>query len=210
MTEEDWVTTADPFAMLDSLRGWSTDRKMRLFACACCLQVYQSLVFGPGYDAVLVAERHADGLCTDDDLKAANASARGYVFEVYGDDGYWGDLGCVVTETDPWQAMHHVTRMSRFLMPHNIGEVRMAFRSLIHDIFGNPYRTLHLDPRWRTEDVLGLARGIYEDRAFDRLPLLGDALMDAGCDNEDVLAHCRSDGPHAKGCWVVDGVLGKE
>jgi hypothetical protein len=45
-----------------------------------------------------------------------------------------------------------------------------------------------------------LARGIYEDRAFDRLPLLGDALMDAGCDNDDILAHCRSDGPHTRGC----------
>ena len=58
--------------------------------------------------------------------------------------------------------------------------------------------------------MLGLARGIYEDRAFDRLPLLADALMDAGCADEQILAHCRSEGPHVRGCWVVDLVLGKE
>jgi hypothetical protein len=81
---------------------------------------------------------------------------------------------------------------------------------LFRDIFGNPFRPVAFDLRWRTADVLGLARGIYDERAFDRLPLLADALMDAGCDREDVLAHCRSDGPHVRGCWVVDLVLGKE
>jgi len=78
---------------------------------------------------------------------------------------------------------------------------------LLHCVFGNPFRPVTLDPRSRTADVLGLARGAYEDRAFDRLPLLADALMDAGCDDEQVLAHCRSEGPHVRGCWVVDLVL---
>jgi hypothetical protein len=78
------------------------------------------------------------------------------------------------------------------------------------DIFGNPFRPVAFDARWRTGDVLGVARGIYEDRAFDRMPMLADALMDAGCDSDDILNHCRGDGPHARGCWVVDLVLGKE
>ena len=56
-------------------------------------------------------------------------------------------------------------------------------------------------------DVVGLARTIYADRAFDRLPLLADALMDAGCADEQVLGHCREAGPHARGCWVVDMIL---
>lgn len=64
--------------------------------------------------------------------------------------------------------------------------------------------------RWRTADVLGLARAISEGRAFDRLPILADAPMDAGCDDDAILAHCRSQGPHVRGCWVVDLVLGKE
>lgn len=66
-----------------------------------------------------------------------------------------------------------------------------------------------LDPAWRTSDVLTLAKGIYDDRAFDRLPILADALQDAGCTNDDVLSHCRNDTTHARGCWVVDLVLGK-
>jgi hypothetical protein len=64
------------------------------------------------------------------------------------------------------------------------------------------------DPRWRTADVVGLARGIGEDRAYDRMPLLGDALMDAGAD-EQLLAHARAEG-HVPGCWLVDLVLGRE
>ena len=80
---------------------------------------------------------------------------------------------------------------------------------LLRDVV-EPFRAAAFDPRWRTADAVGLARGIYEDRAFDRLPLLADALMDAGCDAEQLLAHCRSDGPHVRGCWAVDLVLDKE
>jgi hypothetical protein len=58
--------------------------------------------------------------------------------------------------------------------------------------------------------VLQLARAIYNDRAFDRMPEMADALHDAGCDNEEILGHCRGRGPHVRGCWVVDLVLGKE
>lgn len=66
------------------------------------------------------------------------------------------------------------------------------------------------DPSWLTSIVVSLADGIYTDRAFDRLPILADALQDAGCDDIDILAHCRSDGPHVRGCWVIDLLRGKE
>lgn len=81
--------------------------------------------------------------------------------------------------------------------------------ALIRCIFGNPFRPITFDPAWRTSDVVALARGIYDDRAFDRMPILADALQDAGCNSDDILAHCRGSGPHARGCWVVDLVLGK-
>jgi hypothetical protein len=85
------------------------------------------------------------------------------------------------------------------------------FARMLRDIFGNPFRPVIFDPAWRTSDVLLLARGIYEERAFDRMPILADALEEAGCTNEDILAHCRdANQPHARGCWVVDLVLGKE
>jgi hypothetical protein len=87
--------------------------------------------------------------------------------------------------------------------------------SLLRDIFGNPFRPVALDPRWLTSSVVDLARSIYEadprqDGGYmDGLPILADALMDAGCDSEDLLNHCRGAGPHVRGCWAVDLILGK-
>jgi hypothetical protein len=82
--------------------------------------------------------------------------------------------------------------------------------TLVRDIFGNPFRPVALDPAWLTSDVLALARGIYEERAFDRMPILADALQDAGCTNDDVLTHCRDlKHVHVRGCWVLDLLLGK-
>jgi hypothetical protein len=80
----------------------------------------------------------------------------------------------------------------------------------IRDIFGPlPFRPVVLDPRWRTSTVIDLATAIYEEIAFDRLPILSDALMDAGCDSDEMIKHCRSDWPHVRGCWVVDLCLGR-
>jgi hypothetical protein len=84
-----------------------------------------------------------------------------------------------------------------------------AVCDLIRCVCGSPFQRAILDPQWRTATVVAMARGIYEDRAFDRLPILADALMDAGCADEAILTHCRSDRPHARGCWVVDLVLEK-
>ncbi len=87
------------------------------------------------------------------------------------------------------------------------GNVMMA--SLIRDIFGNPFRPVAFDPRWRTEHTVGLAAKMYEDRDFAAMPILADALEEAGCDSETILSHCREPGVHVRGCWVVDLVLGK-
>jgi hypothetical protein len=81
---------------------------------------------------------------------------------------------------------------------------------LIRDIFGNPFRPVTVESTWRTHNVTALAQGIYDDRAFERMPILADALEDAGCTNADILEHCRRPGEHCRGCWVVDLVLGKE
>lgn len=83
-----------------------------------------------------------------------------------------------------------------------------AQTDLLRDIFGNPFRALTADTSWLTSAVMELARGIYAERAFDRLPILADALQDAGCVEERLLDHCRSPGPHVRGCWGLDLVLG--
>jgi hypothetical protein len=81
---------------------------------------------------------------------------------------------------------------------------------LVRDIFGNPFRPVTVDSAWLSPTVVSLATRIYDDRAFDRLPILADALEDAGCTNADILNHCRQPGEHVRGCWAVDLVLGKE
>ena len=95
-----------------------------------------------------------------------------------------------------------------------MSESRMAEEraqtDLLRDIFGTlPFRPGEFAPHWRTDNVVALARTIYEERCFDRLPILADALLDAGCDSEAILSHCRSSGSHVRGCWVIDLLLGK-
>jgi hypothetical protein len=88
-------------------------------------------------------------------------------------------------------------------------EGQAALRSLAHCVFGNPFRPVAFDPAWRTPTAVALAEGMYDDRDFAAMPVLADALQEAGCDNADVLDHCRSGGGHVRGCWVVDLVLGR-
>jgi hypothetical protein len=88
----------------------------------------------------------------------------------------------------------------------------LALLTLIRDIFGNPFHRPVIAPEWLAvgdRAVLRLAQGIDEDRAFDRLPILADALEDAGCTDAELLAHCRSGGEHVRGCFVVNALLGK-
>ena len=84
-----------------------------------------------------------------------------------------------------------------------------AVRWAAREVFGNPFRPVPLDPEWLTTTVVALATGIYKERAFERMPHLADALQDVGCEDDAVLAHCRSNTPHVRGCWVVDLLLGK-
>ena len=81
---------------------------------------------------------------------------------------------------------------------------------LLRDVFRNPFRPLTIDPSWLTSTVTSLATAIYQERAFDRLPILANALEDAGCSQQDILSHLRSGGEHVRGCWPLDLLLEKE
>jgi hypothetical protein len=89
-------------------------------------------------------------------------------------------------------------------------ETGILSAKLVRDIFGNPFRPVTFDADWRTSTVVALAKQMYESRDFSAMPILADALQDAGCENDDILKHCRdAKGVHVRGCWVVDLVLGK-
>jgi hypothetical protein len=88
---------------------------------------------------------------------------------------------------------------------------RLAQCDLIRDIFGNPFLPVTAEPGWLTTNIVEFARGIYDERAFDRMPVLADMLQGVGCENSDMLNHCRdSKAKHVRGCWVLDLLLGKK
>jgi hypothetical protein len=226
MTEPEWLTGTDPEAMLEFLPEDSSPRKLRLFAVACCWDRNHPLWEGPASRrAAELAERFADGQATGEELAEAHAAVHEQVrFQLEGGEPVW-DPTYWLTVPDPH--LHTDARTCAFYSANRAA--RMSFDGMDYDtisaelnaaekvvqcdliacIFGNPFRPVTFSDSWRTETAVALATGIYAERAFDRLPILADALEEAGCDDADVLNHLRGPGPHARGCWVVDGVLGK-
>jgi hypothetical protein len=200
--------------MLEYLGDKISDRKRRLFACACCRRVWP-LITADYRLAVETAEKFADGLVGEDERSAAD-------FLVEGEDiedavtpaevaASWAVVSADCEELDPATedyALLTATNAAR--AARNPSRERASQASLVHDLFGNPFRPASVNPAWTTRNVTALAETIYTDRTFDRMPILADALEDAGCANQDILAHCRGGGEHVLGCWVVDLLLGKE
>ena len=190
MTEAEWLHEGRADAMLDFLRGKLTRRKLRLFLCA-CYRLRSDRVSPQTQHELELWERYADGEAGHLALSHLRNEANGK---------FVGALLC----DKPYPSW--VKELSREL----VSWLRCA---LLHDVVGNPFRKVRRNYqiwlRWNDGTVPKIAQGIYEERAFDRLPILHDALLDAGCDNEDILAHCRNQGPHVRGCWVIDLILGK-
>jgi hypothetical protein len=216
MTEAEWLGfsgSGGEAQVMEFLRLQSSDRKLRLFAVACCRRITPLISEEECRRLVAVTEAFADGMTTEHELAAAEDQARN---------------ACRGKPLSALYASIHVARPTPWwlsiVFAHAAGAAvacdsdvvsqalhqRMEQTVLLRDIFGNPFHPVAVDPSWLTSTVVALARGIYEGRAFDRMPILADALQDAGCDNEDILTHCRGPGPHVRGCWVVDLVLNKE
>ncbi|VTR96030.1 Uncharacterized protein OS=Sorangium cellulosum (strain So ce56) GN=sce5710 PE=4 SV=1 [Gemmata massiliana] len=204
MTEAEWLACQSTEMLLTQFDGQATERKFRLFACACyrrCgpLPRADERERAAAWRAVETAERYADGLADDEELLAA---------ERVGAVG-----GCMASDV----CFHHslVRNSDGYFAAksaaHNCDDEAEGGWSvaMARDIFGNPFRPVAFSPSWRTSTAVALASQMYESRDFGALPILADALQDAGCDSAEVLDHCRGPGPHVRGCWVVDLVLGK-
>lgn len=87
-------------------------------------------------------------------------------------------------------------------------EISEALANAYRDVFPNPFVPLEWNPEWFTSTVRGLAAHMYESREFSAMPILGDALQDAGCEHAAVLDHCYQPTPHARGCWLLDALIG--
>jgi hypothetical protein len=229
MTEADWNACADPTPMLEFLRGKVSDRKMRLFACACCRRIWHLLSDTRSRKAVELSEAVADDLASISELRTAQVAA--YQATGSGDDAGGSAATCaehydVTPAPEIWQyqdfyeAFHGATDTAHTVVCAVVGRNSMGNPNgeseskqqcnLLRDIFGPlPFRPVTTDRACLTSTVTALAAAIYETRDFTRLPILADALSDGGCDNQDILNHCRSGGDHTRGCWFLDLLLGK-
>jgi hypothetical protein len=228
MTEAEWLKTKIPLYMLREFPGEWDARKARLFWCACCRR------YGLSSDERMrrlleAAEDHSEadttwfarrfpalfGLYRASD--AGHVKFRHYLtlrgffntppdsllrfVEILAPSSARGTL--LKAGQDPWSA--------ECARPFNEAEgvVNNWLSAALREVFGNPFRPVALNPAWLTSDVLALARQMYESRDFGAMPILADALQEAGCDHINVLGHCREPGEHVRGCWVIDMLLGK-
>jgi hypothetical protein len=214
MTEAEWLACNDPQKMLGFLEGRAGERKLRLFACACCRCLWPLLTDERSRRAVEVAERYADGEATRGDMDAARAAVGATVWAPAAADT--AAAAARAAAGAAWDADWAATWDA-------------AWATLLRDIFGNPFRPMAVDqkqprmrkqPRtwlsWEGGTAVRLAQAAYQHRHLpsghldpDRLAVLADALEEAGCSDPDLLGHLRGPGPHVRGCFPIDLVLGR-
>jgi hypothetical protein len=215
MTEEEWLASCDMLSLIPFLRGKGTDRKFRLFVCACGRRAWE-FIGGPlRQQALEVAERLADGAAGGQE----GAAMRQALLDVF-----------LQPAPPPWTHAHDAAsaaleevafegaERAAVIAPDEGWQATFRAQShLLRCIFGNPFRPVSLNPACRTPAVSSLAEAAYENRTLPsgelepaRLAILADALEEAGCAEAAILDHLRGPGPHVRGCWVVDRLLGKE
>jgi hypothetical protein len=225
MTEEEWLACAEPTVMIEHLRwdvGMSA-RKLRLYACACCRHLMSSSPDQTCEKAVVYGEKIADGLIGDAERTRIEAELR-KVRMTYGDglasSNYASEMAYIaVSRAHPFVLLtstiaREATRLSaQENMPEEtivLGQLHRLQPAFLREIFGNPYRRRTIDPSLLTSTVIAIAQQIYESRDFSAMPILADALQDAGCDCDGIFTHLRDpNATHVRGCWALDLVLGK-
>jgi hypothetical protein len=222
VTDQEWPSCADPGPMLEFLGGKASDRKLRLFACACVRRVWPALPQGLAHEVVRLSEDYADGKAASRDLGRVRKPARKPVLhpsnfislslapllrrDFSSQDA--SETAEAVARFVGWECRGG--RPVEYVIHEDVEQAEKKDQAtLLRDLFGNPFRPVSADAAWLTPTVVGLAQAIYDGGAFGRLPALAGALGEAGCQEADLLVHCRAPGPHVKGCWAVDRILGK-
>ena len=236
MTEAEWLSCRTSRKLMDFLHGdflhgRMSERKLRLIGCACARRVWSRVKLNECHVALDVAERIADGIASEAEVsegfRLANYArdmntgtaigiprryktreARCAAWAVYElveplDREYRDYLNIVYSCV--LRAMEFLKDMPPDPTGHFLHQARV-----IRDIVGNPFRPVTFDSGWRTSDVMLLAQRVYDTRDFSAMPILADALQDAGCTADDLLSHLRDPKQiHYRGCWAVDLALGK-
>jgi len=220
MNEEQWLSCADPTAMLEFLRngGKVSERKLRLFACACCRNVWRLMTDKCSRRAVEVAERFADGQATPQTLQKWHWAA----YEAHEMTDEAGRVSAAYAANRATHLDASLAALGASAAAEYAGLAPAGQCDLLRDIVANPFRvTPPIDPVWlcwNDRTIPRLAWASYEERSLPngmldtvRLAVLADALEEAGGGNEEVLSHLRQQGlVHVRGCWVIDLLLNKK
>lgn len=230
-SEQEWFSCGQPQKMLTYLRGKASERKLRLFDVACCRRIWGELRDERSRRAIEIAEEYAEGRSDKRTLNQARQDARtahGAAQQVVSDIprtavnlASWtaaytaaeaANAAQQIAAEDAFQATAAVADTTAFASSGDeAGTEEQAMQAvLLRDVFGNPFRPVAISSSWLTPTVLGVAASIYEQGAFDRMPVLADGLEEAGCNDAVILDHCRGTGPHVRGCWLLDSLLKKQ
>ncbi len=200
MDEAEWVNARTMLTLLRET-GRASDRKLRLFAAACCRSIWHLLTDPRSRSLLSLTEQVADGQATKEEMEEAR---RQHQHLYYGG----GPAVTAAADADPWRAARDALgRLRGTLFRAARWEGRSSPGAILRDLFGlHPAR---VERAWLSPDATAIARRAYDERDFTALPVLADALEDAGCTAPDLLGHLRSNGPHYRGCWAIDLLLGK-
>lgn len=216
MTESEWQTSTDAVAMVQYLKGKTiaTHRKLGLLACAMLRRLPST---SPTTSAALeVAERFLDKLATDEERRAAgerfeaSQGVPSFAMPVIAIRTCFSNpIDVYMADQDWWHTAHLAAACAK-----EQGIAALA-AEVLRDLFPTPLirrlrRLRQFESSWRASNGTSIARAMHEDGLFDRLPILADALEEAGCTNAEILTHCRGPDPHVRGCWVIDGILAKD
>ena len=197
MDADGWDTSDDPVALIDATAGRVSARKWRLFLAAVVREHRRDAPPAVG-SAVRLGERFADGLADAGELAAAFAQLR---------PGWGGTEVLALVAPDDGRAADRAVRACNRVVTLDVAGERLP--ALVREIVGNPFRWVRWEDDWLSRAAHAVAARAYAVARYDTLPVLADALEDAGCDNESLLHHLRGPGPHVRGCWALDVVLGK-
>jgi hypothetical protein len=234
VTEQEWLESNDPALLMCGLEGLISPRKYNLFEIACARDWSRYWQEDLCWRFFSYLEHEVDGEVNEsnDEIDAMTDAISDLVQEkwehvrsVYGERGLdercisalrtyeaVASLHSIVISMEWWYWMHEKSSTAKTLDALSWSFLINHYREqlpLLRCIVGNPFRPEVLDPNSRNSIVVDLARTIYENRRFDLMPILGDALQDAGCDNAIILQHCRLEQRHTRGCWVIDSILEK-